>query len=56
MSTAKIGIEKVIPAMQHREFCDVTAISSRNSETAQAAAEKLGVPKFYGSRSARKIE
>ena len=49
LSTAKIGIEKVIPAMQHREFCDVTAIASRNIEKAQAAAEQLGIPKSYGS-------
>ena len=49
LSTAKIGIEKVIPAMQNREFCDVTAIASRNIEKAQAAAEQLGLPKAYGS-------
>ncbi len=49
ISTAKIGTEKVLPAMQKAEFCEVTAIASRNIETAQAAANKLGIAKAYGS-------
>ena len=49
ISTAKIGTEKVIPAMQLGEYCEVTAIASRNLDTAQAAAERLGIPKAYGS-------
>lgn len=49
ISTAKIGREKVIPAMQKAELCDVVAISSRDFNTAQAAAHKLDIPKAYGS-------
>jgi len=49
ISTAKIGTEKVIPAMQQAEFCEVVAISSRNLGTAKAAAASLGIPKVYGS-------
>ena len=49
ISTAKIGTEKVIPAMQHGEFSDVVAISSRNSEAAQTAASELGIERAYGS-------
>ncbi len=49
ISTAKIGTEKVLPAMHKAEFCEVTAIASRNIETAQAAANKLGIAKAYGS-------
>ena len=49
LSTAKIGTEKVIPAMQKGKFLEVTAISSRNIETAKKAAEKLDIPKTYGS-------
>ena len=45
LSTAKIGIEKVIPAMQKSEYCKVTAIASRDIETAQSAAMNLNIPK-----------
>lgn len=49
LSTAKIGLEKVIPAMQRASFCDVATIASRNIGQAQAAAESLGIPKSVGS-------
>jgi predicted dehydrogenase len=49
LSTAKIGLEKVIPAMQAAKYCEVAAIASRHLENAQAAAKKLGIPKAYGS-------
>jgi predicted dehydrogenase len=49
LSTAKIGVEKVIPAMQAGKLCSIEAIASRNLETAQAAAKKLGIAKAYGS-------
>jgi predicted dehydrogenase len=49
LSTAKIGIEKVIPAMQLGKYCEITAIASRNLDNAQAAAMQLGIPKAYGS-------
>ncbi|HZZ28122.1 MAG TPA: Gfo/Idh/MocA family oxidoreductase [Pirellulales bacterium] len=49
LSTAKIGTEKVVPAMQAGQFCEVAAMASRNLETAQAAAKKLGISKAYGS-------
>jgi len=49
LSTAKIGIEKVIPAMQRSQRGEVTAIASRDKARAAAAAEKLGIAKAYGS-------
>jgi predicted dehydrogenase len=49
LSTAKIGVAKVIPAMQAGEHCEIVAISSRDPEKAQAAAEQLGIPNAYGS-------
>ncbi len=52
LSTARIGTEKVIPAMQQGEFTEVTAISSRNLDSAQAAAAQLGIPKSYQSYDA----
>ena len=48
-STAKIGTEKVIPAMQQGAHCDVIGMASRNLETAQKTAQGLGIPKAYGS-------
>jgi predicted dehydrogenase len=49
LSTANIGTEKVIPAMQQGKSCDIVAISSRQLNKAQAAARRLGTPKAYGS-------
>jgi len=49
LSTANIGMEKVLPAMQLGQWCDIAAIASRSLASAQAAADKLGIAKAYGS-------
>lgn len=49
LSTAKIGIKKVIPAIQQAQNCTVEAISSRSSSRAEQAAKKLNIPRFHGS-------
>lgn len=49
LGTASIGTEKVIPAMQRGEYCEMIGIASRKLETAQAAASRLGISKAYGS-------
>ena len=49
LSTARIGTETVIPAMQLGEYCTVTAIASHQLEKAQAAARRLDIEKAYGS-------
>ena len=49
LSPAKIGMEKVIPAMQQGEHSEIAAIASRNTERARAAAAKLRIPKAYGT-------
>lgn len=49
LSTANIGIKKVIPAMQRGELTTVTAIASRDLAKAQKAAKALGIPTVYGS-------
>src|ERR1700756_1452431 len=49
LSTAKIGLKKVIPAMQKGELCTVAGIASRDRSRAQAAAASLGIVKAYGS-------
>jgi predicted dehydrogenase len=49
LSTAKIGLEKVIPAMQKSEWCDMRGIASRSLPSARKAADKLGIANAYGS-------
>lgn len=49
LSTANIGTEKVIPAMQRGTYSEVNAIASRNLDKAKQAAKKLGIPKAYGT-------
>jgi len=52
LSTARIGIEKVIPAMQRSAWCDLRAIASRSQPSARKAADALGIPVAYGSYEA----
>lgn len=49
LSTAKIGTEKVIPAIQNSPSSQVVAIASRNLDNARAAADTLNIPTAYGS-------
>ena len=49
ISTANIGMEKVIPGMLKSQELEVVAISSRHLKTARAAAMDLGIAKSYGS-------
>lgn len=52
LSTAKIGVQKVIPAMQKGELSHVSAIASRNIERANEIADQLSIEKRYGSYDA----
>lgn len=49
LSTASIGMEKVLPAMQQSAWCDIRAIASRSLDSARKAADKLGIERAYGS-------
>jgi predicted dehydrogenase len=49
ISTANIGVAKVIPGMLKSGQLEVAAISSRTLNSARKWAEKLGIPKAYGS-------
>lgn len=49
LSTANIGLKKVIPAMQRGEHTEVIAIASRDLEKARRAASALNIPRAYGS-------
>ena len=52
LSSAKIGLKQVIPAIQQGELSEVTAICSRSLEKAEVAASSLGIEKAYGSYEA----
>src|SRR5687767_4946524 len=56
ISTANIGMEKVIPGMMKSKDIEIVAISSRKLKSAQAAAAKLGIPKSYGSYEAMLVD
>lgn len=49
LSTADIGVKKVIPAMQAGSLVRVDAIASRSAERGAQVAEQLGIPKSYAS-------
>ncbi len=49
VSTANIGVRKVIPAMHTASRCEVVAIASRDLARAEKAAADLGLPRAHGS-------
>jgi predicted dehydrogenase len=49
LSTANIGLKKVLPAMQQGRFTTVDAIASRDLKKSKEAAAILGIPRAYGS-------
>jgi predicted dehydrogenase len=49
LSTANIGMQKVIPGMLKSSELEVAAIASRNLKKAKAAAAELGIAKAYGT-------
>jgi predicted dehydrogenase len=49
LSTAKIGLERVIPGMLKSPLCEIRAIASRTPAAARKAAGQFGIPKAYGS-------
>ncbi len=49
ISTAHIGMGMVTPAIMKSAHSEVTAISSRDIDSARTAAAKLGIEKAYGS-------
>ena len=49
LSTASIGVQKVIPAIQRAERCEVIAIASRDAARAEEVAAQLGIGRAHGS-------
>ena len=49
LSTANIGLKKVLPAIQKGKYATLAAIASRDLAKAREAATALGIPIAYGS-------
>lgn len=49
LSTAKIGRDAVVPAIQDAENCVVTAVASRDLSRARQMADRFSVPHAFGS-------
>ena len=49
LSTADIGVRKVIPGIRRASRCEVVAIASRDAEAARSAADRLEIPRAHGS-------
>lgn len=49
LSTAAFGLNTSVPAMQKGEWSEISAIASRDPNQAKKAANRLGIPKAYGS-------
>lgn len=47
LSTAKIGVNKVIPALQKSPFGTVAAIASRDPARGREVAQQLGIPRVH---------
>lgn len=52
LSTAKIGTEKVLPAMAASDICELHAIASRDEAKSREAADALDIPVAYGDYAA----
>jgi predicted dehydrogenase len=49
LSTANIGVGKVIPAMRQSQYGELMGIASRDRQAAEAVAGRFGFAKAYGS-------
>lgn len=49
LGAANIALQRVVPAMQHSPHTPVIAIASRDLARARLAADRLGIPRAYGS-------
>jgi predicted dehydrogenase len=49
LSTAKIGRDMVVPALQDAQNCVVSAVASRDLGRAQAFADRFAIPHVFAS-------
>ena len=52
LSSARIGLQRVLPGMRKSAWCELRALASRDEATARTAADTLGIPVTYGSYEA----
>jgi predicted dehydrogenase len=52
LSTASIGVHKVIPGLRRSTRGEVVAIASRDAAAARSVADQLGIPRAHGSYEA----
>ncbi len=52
LSTARIGLRRVIPALREAKSATILAIASRDLARAREIAAQLGIPRAYGSYEA----
>lgn len=52
LSTARIGLKSVVPALQRARNGEVVALASRDEARAREAADTLGIPQTFGSYEA----
>ena len=52
LSTARIGLNRVLPGMKKSPWCEIRAIASRSEASARKAAAALDIPKAYDSYEA----
>jgi predicted dehydrogenase len=49
LSTADIGVRKVIPGIRKAARCEIVAIASRDGAVARSVADQLGIPTAHGA-------
>jgi predicted dehydrogenase len=52
LSTARIAVQKVVPAIRAADRCEVLAVASRQPDRARSAADRLGIPRAHRSYEA----
>ncbi|MCD6201085.1 MAG: Gfo/Idh/MocA family oxidoreductase [Bacteroidales bacterium] len=52
LSTARIGVDKVIPALRAGKYSEIKALASRDIRKARTVAKRFSIPTFYGSYEA----
>lgn len=52
LSTARIGLNRMLPGMKKSPWCELRAVASRSEPAARKAADALGIPGALGSYEA----
>ncbi len=52
LGTARIAVRSVIPGMQRDQLSTITAVASRNEDSARQVAGQFGIPRYHSSYEA----